>query len=390
MATGEPERGVEYRIQHNDGTWRWHKSAISLVRDNDRKPPYIVGIAEDITEGKLADERQARSLRRLEGVNRLQEELILPAPLEEKFKRITDTAVDLLDLDFCRIWSVLPGDLCDAGCIHATTTDEARFVPPPRQVPPPDGQFGTLHPYRRRASPRATWASTRSDALPPARKRRSSPTASPPIRACMTIEWAKRLGLVSFAGYKLHDARGNTTGVMAMFAKHPISEEDDAFLSHLAETTSKVIMDHQAEEELRQSQKLEGVGQLAGGVAHEFNNLLQVIDGYTCAGMEGLAPEDERYTDLDQVRKAAERAATLPANFSASAAAADRTEKHRRQPLGPRSGQADPPHDRRAHLPGLGPGRRRGHGLCRCRGTPTSPAESVRQCPRRDALRAGR
>ena len=66
-----------------------------------------------------------------------------------------------------------------------------------------------------------------------------------------------------------------------------------------------------AEEELRHKQKLELVGQLAGGVAHEFNNLLQTIEGYTAYAMEGLAPQERRYQDLQQVLNASNRASTL-------------------------------------------------------------------------------
>jgi len=65
------------------------------------------------------------------------------------------------------------------------------------------------------------------------------------------------------------------------------------------------------DEQLRQSQKMEAVGCLAGGIAHEFNNLLQAIAGFTSCAMEGLDREDQRYQDLQQVRKAADRAATL-------------------------------------------------------------------------------
>ena len=65
-------------------------------------------------------------------------------------------------------------------------------------------------------------------------------------------EWAKSLGLVSFAGYKLRDASGAPIGVLGTFAKHAIAEEDDAFLANLAETTSKVIMDDQAAAKLAQ------------------------------------------------------------------------------------------------------------------------------------------
>ena len=66
-----------------------------------------------------------------------------------------------------------------------------------------------------------------------------------------------------------------------------------------------------AEEELRHAQKMEFVGQLAGGIAHEFNNLLQTIEGYTAYAMEGLTPEERRYQDLQQVLTASNRAAAL-------------------------------------------------------------------------------
>jgi signal transduction histidine kinase len=62
---------------------------------------------------------------------------------------------------------------------------------------------------------------------------------------------------------------------------------------------------------LRQAQKLEGIGQLAGGIAHEFNNLLQVIVGYTRYGLLGLNPEEDRFRDLQQVLEAAGKASTL-------------------------------------------------------------------------------
>ena len=65
------------------------------------------------------------------------------------------------------------------------------------------------------------------------------------------------------------------------------------------------------EEEFRQAQKLEAVGALAGGVAHEFNNLLQAIRAFTSFALKGLEPEEQRYRDLQEVLKAAERAAHL-------------------------------------------------------------------------------
>jgi two-component system, cell cycle sensor histidine kinase and response regulator CckA len=54
-----------------------------------------------------------------------------------------------------------------------------------------------------------------------------------------------------------------------------------------------------------QAQKMESVGRLAGGVAHDYNNILGVIIGYTELALEKLSPEDSLYEDLKQIYAAA-------------------------------------------------------------------------------------
>ncbi|MCE9584577.1 MAG: response regulator [Planctomycetes bacterium] len=65
------------------------------------------------------------------------------------------------------------------------------------------------------------------------------------------------------------------------------------------------------ERKLLMSQKMEAVGRLAGGVAHDFNNILSVIIGYTDLLMEDLKPGEPMRAELDEILKAGHRAAGL-------------------------------------------------------------------------------
>jgi two-component system cell cycle sensor histidine kinase/response regulator CckA len=65
------------------------------------------------------------------------------------------------------------------------------------------------------------------------------------------------------------------------------------------------------ENRLRQSQKMEAIGQLSGGIAHDFNNLLNVISGYSELLLEQLDANGGPHRHTEQIKKAADRAASL-------------------------------------------------------------------------------
>jgi PAS domain S-box-containing protein len=78
-------------------------------------------------------------------------------------------------------------------------------------------------------------------------------------------------------------------------------------LGYLVDTTDQKNLELQ----FAQSQKMQAVGQLAGGIAHDFNNTLQAIIGFCELLLQLHPPGDPSFTDIDQIRQNATRAAGL-------------------------------------------------------------------------------
>ncbi len=84
-----------------------------------------------------------------------------------------------------------------------------------------------------------------------------------------------------------------------------------SIIEDITERKQEAAEREKLQEQLNQAQKMEAVGRLAGGVAHDFNNMLGVILGYVELASEKIDSSQDLYSDLKEIQKAAQRSADL-------------------------------------------------------------------------------
>jgi PAS domain S-box-containing protein len=113
-----------------------------------------------------------------------------------------------------------------------------------------------------------------------------------------------------FTEPELHRRRADGSPIVVSVSTSPLRRPDGTIYGIMSILTDITYV-RRMEEQLRQSQKMEAVGRLAGGIAHDFNNLLTAISGYSDLLLHRLPEYSTLRRDVEEIRKAGDRAAAL-------------------------------------------------------------------------------
>jgi PAS domain S-box-containing protein len=113
------------------------------------------------------------------------------------------------------------------------------------------------------------------------------------------------VGTVRYRVRRADDSYAHISG--SMIVQRALDGRAERVIGSIRDVTSE----QQLEDQLRQAQKMEAVGQLAGGVAHDFNNLLTVIGGHVFMLDQDMPPSARSTKHLEGISRAADRAASL-------------------------------------------------------------------------------
>jgi PAS domain S-box-containing protein len=112
--------------------------------------------------------------------------------------------------------------------------------------------------------------------------------------------------------------RGVENRILTKSGRHVLIRWDNSILTDEEDRVAGVLAigndvteARATEEQLRQAVKMEAIGRLAGGVAHDFNNMLAIIQGYADLVIQALGEEHPQVEDVVRIRSAAARASNL-------------------------------------------------------------------------------
>ena len=328
-----------WRVRKGDEQF-WAAGEIAPIRDTDGKIIGFTKVLRDRSEQRRADEAAQEERRLLEVLNRAGSALAAETELQKLVQIVTDAGVELIGAQFgAFFYNVLDeaGESYMLYTLSGVPMEAFSKFPMPRNT----GIFGPTF---------SGEGIVRSDDITKDPRYghntpyKGMPKGHLPVRSYLAIPVILRSKEVIGGLFFGHASVGVFTaelerGLSGLAAEAAVAIDNARLFGQLRSLNeqleqrvdAEVARRTEVEEALRQSQKMEAVGQLTGGIAHDFNNLLTVVTGNV--GMAQRALDAANITDartrraLTGAMKGAERAATLTQRLLAFS---------RRQPLAPR------------------------------------------------------
>ncbi|HUL28913.1 MAG TPA: PAS domain S-box protein, partial [Thermodesulfobacteriota bacterium] len=251
--TGKAVKGLDLQVIRKDGTKAFDELSVSLIRDSEDKPVGFRGIARDVTERKRAEEALRSS--------------------EEKYRTIIENIQDgYFEVDLAGNFTFLN----DAECANLGYSREELIGINNRRYTEEKTARELYHLFN---GVYRTGEAVRGYDLEIFRK-----------------DGTKSFNEISVSLMK--DSEGKPIGFRGISRDVTERKQDEK---------EKLSL----QEQLRQAQKMEAIGQLAGGVAHDFNNLLTVIKGYSQLSLLDLKEDSPLWGNIQEIEKASQRATDL-------------------------------------------------------------------------------
>jgi len=342
----------EARFRGGDGEQRWMRVTCRPRFDAQDRLTGYVGLAVDFTEARNAEEALREDKRSLETLNRIGAGLAAELDLERVVQTVTDAGVELSGAQFGAFFYNVLNEAGESYMLYTLSgVDRSAFdkFPMPRNTAIFAPTFNGEAPVRSddiTKDPRYGKSDTHHG-MPKEHLPVTSYLAVPVISRSGEVigglffghpepaQFTERheqllVGIAGQAAVAIDNARLYEGAQREIADRHLAQEALRELNQSLEARVAAAIAERErAEEALRQSQKMEAVGQLTGGIAHDFNNLLTVIAGNVDIARRHIGDQGEARVlrALGNAQVGAERAAVLTQRLLAFS---------RRQPLNPR------------------------------------------------------